>query len=75
MKHIPALTCGCLDCQAETTPGCRTVCLLIVLLFLLKTPEDVSGLRLQEVPVFVSLQGKNPATGDPISDMNLSHID
>ena len=41
-----------MDCKAD-------VCLLIVLLLVLKTSEDPSGFRLQEVPVFVSLQGEN----------------
>ena len=37
--------------------------------------EDPTSLGLQEVTVLVSLEGKDPATGDPIPDMTLSCVD
>ena len=52
MKNVPAL-----DRKAETTPGCsRTVCLLIILLLVLKTPEGPASLGLQKVAILVSLR-------------------
>ena len=67
---------GCLDCKAEATPGCsRAVCLLIILLLVLEPSEDPASLGLQEVTILVSLQGKNPATGDPVPDLNLACVD
>ena len=41
-------------------------------------PENPGGptrLGLQKVSVLVSLQGKSPATGDPVSDLGLACTD
>ena len=67
-------------CQLATHPksrscGIRRICLLMLLLFVLVTSQCPSGLCLEEVALFVCLDGEHPSSGHIISRFNLPHVD
>ena len=63
--------------QLIRNPGlveARQIRLLIFLLFVLETSQYPSGLRLEEVTLFVRLDGEHPSSSHRISRLNLPHV-
>ena len=66
-------------CHLATHPksgscGSKGIRLLIFLLFVLETSQYPSGLRLEEVTLFVRLDGEHPSSSHRISRLNLPHV-
>ena len=55
--------------------GSRRICLLTFLLFVLKTSQYPPGFCLEEVTLFVCLDGEHPSPSHIISRLNLPHVD
>ena len=72
MKNVPTLA----GCQLATHPksvsrGSREIRLLIFPLFVLETFRYSSGLCLEEITLFVRLDGAHPSSGHILSRLNL----
>ena len=74
VKHVPTFA----GCQVAPHPesgscGRRRIGLLIFLLFVLETSQYPSGLCLEEVTLFLRLDGEHPSSCHIISRLNLPH--
>ena len=75
VKNVPTFV-GCHLATHPTSRSCgsRGICLLIFLLFVLETSQYPSGFCLQEVTLFVRLDGEHPTSGYIISRFDLPQI-
>ena len=65
-----------LACQTEArATGCRTVCLLLVLLTVLESLQDPSGLALVKGAILLPFNRQDPPSLDEVLRPDLSHID
>ena len=74
-KNVPTFA----DCHLATHPNSRScgsgrICLLIFLLFVLETSQYQSCLCLEEVALFVRLDGEHPSSRNIISRFDLPEI-
>ena len=76
MEEVPvAIGCKLARHPEAWSGGRRRVNLLVHLLFVLKTLENPSCVALQELSVFISLQGKDPTSLDKVPGRMFSHVD
>ena len=76
VKNVPTFA----GCQVASHPksdscGSRGMRLLIFLLFVLETSQYPSGLCLEEVTLFIRLDGEHPSSCHTISRLLLLHVD
>ena len=68
MKQILIIIGSALGNQPKSiASGSRTVSLLLLGMLILETTTDPSRLELRKEPVFVNLDGQNPATSKEIN--------
>ena len=75
LRDVPAFA-GCHLATHSKCGSCgsRRIGLLIFLLFVLETSQYPSGLCLEEVTLFVRLDGEHPYTGSIISRLDLPQV-
>ena len=76
MKKIPSFTgCHLTTHSKSWSCGRRRISLLVILLFVLETSQYPSGLCLEEIKLFVRLDGEHPSSCDISSRLDLSQVD